>query len=40
MKIDIAKLLRVAFQIAAAAPVVAAALRPVLAELKPKSGGS
>ena len=40
MKIDVAKLLRVAVQVAAAAPVVVAALKPILAELKPKASGS
>lgn len=40
MKIDIAKLLRIAVWVAAAAPVVAAALRPVLAEIRPEASGS
>lgn len=37
MKITVAKLIRIAVQVAAAAPVIAAALKPVLAETKPEA---
>ena len=40
MKIDFAKLLRLAVQVVAAAPVVVAALKPVVAEFKSKPSGS
>ena len=39
MKIDFAKLLRIAIQVAAAAPVLVAALKPVVAAVKPKASG-
>lgn len=38
MKIDLAKVLRIIAQVAAAAPAVAAAVKPVVAELKKANG--
>ena len=40
MKIDFAKLLRLAVQVVTAAPVVVAAIKPVVAEIKSKASGA